>query len=44
MSQYRENHIDLTGLNPGRPRKDFTTVNFDFPDHYRPRVDLERAP
>ncbi|MEN6603318.1 MAG: hypothetical protein ABFD86_12975 [Bryobacteraceae bacterium] len=30
--------------NLGRPLKDFTTVNFDFLDHYRPRVNVVQRP
>jgi len=30
--------------NLGRPLKDFTTVNFDFLDHYRPRVNVVERP
>jgi hypothetical protein len=30
--------------NPGRPLKDFTTVNFDFLDHYSPRVNVVERP
>jgi hypothetical protein len=30
--------------NLGRPLRDFTTVNFDFLDHYRPRVNVVERP
>ena len=30
--------------NLGRPLRDFTTVNFDFLQHYRPRVNVVERP
>jgi hypothetical protein len=56
MSEYIERLIHFTGLrvrpldgggvylNVGRARKDVTTVNFDFLDHYRPRVNVVGRP